>query len=56
LMQVRYTVARIVQNFRSVQNRDPVLEFVEQYRITSDSKNGCKVAMTPAQQDPLSRV
>lgn len=56
LMQVRYTVARIVQNFRSIQNRDPVLEFVEQYRITSDSKNGCKVAMTPAQQDPLSRV
>ncbi|KAI9878481.1 MAG: hypothetical protein M1830_000767 [Pleopsidium flavum] len=48
LMQVRFTVARIVQNFSSIKNRDPVLEFVEQYRITSDSKNGCKVAMIPA--------
>ena len=48
LTQVAYTVARIACEFESVENRDPVLEFVEQYRITSDSKNGCKVALVPA--------
>jgi cytochrome P450 len=44
-MQVCYTVARVVQEFSDIENRDPVVEFVEQYRITSDSKNGCKVAL-----------
>lgn len=48
LMQVRYAVARIVQKFKGIENRDPVLEFVERYRITSDSKNGCKLALIPA--------
>lgn len=48
LMQVRFTVSRVVQNFRSIENRDPVLEFVEQYKISSASKNGCKVALIPA--------
>ena len=45
LTQVSFTVARIVQKFKTIENRDPVFEFVEQYRITSDSKNGCKVAL-----------
>lgn len=48
LIQVKFTVARIVQCFGNIENRDPVLEFIEQYRITSDSKNGCKVALIPA--------
>ncbi len=29
-------------------NRDPVLKIVVQNRITTDSKNGCKVALIPA--------
>jgi cytochrome P450 len=45
-MQVCYTVARIAREFSTIENRDPVFEFVEQYRITTDSKNGCKVALT----------
>lgn len=45
-MQVCYTVARIVQEFSDIENRDPVYEFIEQYRITTDSKNGCKVSLT----------
>ena len=48
LAQVHFTVARIVQRFSALENREPVLEFVEQYRITTDSKNGCKVALVPA--------
>ena len=45
LLQVKFTVARIVQTFQTIENRDPVIDFIEQYRITSDSKNGCKVAL-----------
>ena len=47
LMQVRYAVARIVKAYGRVENRDPVMEFVERYKITSDSKNGCKIALEP---------
>ena len=45
LMHVRFVVARILRKFERMENRDPVFEFVERYRITSDSKNGCKVAL-----------
>ena len=45
LMQVKFTVARIVQSFQTIENRDPVIDFIEQYKITSDSKNGCMVAL-----------
>lgn len=48
LMQVRYTTIRILQKFKEIENRDPVLEFVEQYRIIACSKNGAKVALIPA--------
>ena len=48
LAQVSFTTARIVQQFKSIENRDPVLEFVDRYRITTDRKNGCKVALMPA--------
>ena len=48
LMQVRFTVAKFVQTFECIENRDPVLEFVEQYRISAASKNGCKVALMSA--------
>ncbi|TVY93744.1 Cytochrome P450 monooxygenase [Lachnellula willkommii] len=44
-MQVCYTIARIAQNFSTLDNRDPVFEFIEQYRISTESKNGCKVAL-----------
>ena len=48
LMQVRFTIARILHIFKTIENRDPVIDFVERYRITSDSKNGCKVALVSA--------
>ena len=47
--QVYYTLVRFLQTFSAVENRDPVLEFVEQYKISTESKNGAKVAFVPAQ-------
>ena len=45
MTQVKYVVAKIVDRFPRLVNRDPVFEYVEQYRITTDSKNGCKVGL-----------
>jgi cytochrome P450 len=44
-MQACYTVARIAQGFSRIENRDLVVEYIEEYRITTCSKNGCKVAL-----------
>ena len=48
LTEVAYTIVKIVQAFKSIENRDTVLEFVEVYKITTDSGNGAKVSMVPA--------
>ncbi|KAL8787995.1 MAG: hypothetical protein Q9213_001887 [Squamulea squamosa] len=44
LTEVAYTIFKIVQAFKAIENPDPVLEFVEDYTLTTDSKNGAKVA------------
>ena len=48
LIEVAYTIVKILQIFKSIENRDPVFEFVEVYKITTDSGNGAKVSMVPA--------
>lgn len=45
LTEVGYTIAKIVQRFPRIENADPVLEFVEQWKITTESKNGAKVRL-----------
>ena len=45
LTEVGYTIAKIVQRFSRIENADPVMEFVEQWKITTDSKNGAKVRL-----------
>lgn len=44
LTEVAYSLVKITQAFRAIENRDPVVEFVEVYKLTTDSKNGAKVA------------
>lgn len=44
-MQVYFVVACIAQKFVSIVNRDPVYEFVERYKVSSYSKNGCQIAL-----------
>lgn len=41
-------IAGLVTVASSMGNRDPVLKFVVQNRITTYSKNGCKVPLIPA--------
>ena len=48
LTEVGYTIVKILQAFKRIENRDPVMEFVEHYKITTESKNGAKVAFIPA--------
>ncbi|KAL8925531.1 MAG: hypothetical protein Q9208_003422 [Pyrenodesmia sp. 3 TL-2023] len=45
LTEVGYTTAKIVRRFERIENADPVLEFVEQWKLTTDSKNGAKVRL-----------
>lgn len=47
LLQVKYVVGRLVAAFARVENRDEVWGFVERYRITTDSRNGCLVGLIP---------
>ncbi|KAL8952134.1 MAG: hypothetical protein Q9222_001946 [Ikaeria aurantiellina] len=49
LTECAYVLARLVQEFDSVENRDPEMDFVEESRLTVESRNGVKVAF---HQDP----
>lgn len=46
LTEVAYTTVKVLQAFKTIENRDPVFEFMEVYKLTTDSKNGAKVAFT----------
>lgn len=44
LTQIAYTIVRFLQTFERLDNKDPVWEFQEQYTLSTQSKNGAKVA------------
>lgn len=48
LTQTAYIVARILQAFKGIENRDPVERFEDLYRVVTVTKNGAKVALTAA--------
>ena len=50
LIQAAYVLVRLVQTFESIENRDPVEEYVEVTKILTESRNGVKVALLPAQR------
>ncbi|KAM0181147.1 hypothetical protein ACHAPC_000557 [Botrytis cinerea] len=43
--QIAITTIRILQKFKVIQNRDPVMEFVDRWRVTTVSKNGAQVGL-----------
>jgi cytochrome P450 len=43
--RVAFTVARIVEAFNSIENCDPVAEFVPLYKLVTASQNGVKVSL-----------
>ena len=50
MAEVSYAIVRILQTFRGIESRDPVYGFVENYKITTESKNGAKVSLTPTEE------
>ncbi|EER24493.1 hypothetical protein D8B26_005181 [Coccidioides posadasii str. Silveira] len=48
LVEASYVITRLLQVFKDIENRDPVLPFVEHTTLTLSSEHGAKVALTPA--------
>ena len=48
LTEVGYTVGRMVQRYQRVECRDPVWDFVEEWKLTTISRNGAKVRLVRA--------
>ncbi|CAG8979093.1 hypothetical protein HYALB_00000223 [Hymenoscyphus albidus] len=48
LTQVTYLLVRLAQEFSAVENRDCVYRYVEEIKMTVESKNGVKISLTPA--------
>lgn len=51
LTQYGYLLVRFAQEFERIDNRDDVFEFVEEHRMTKQSRNGVKVAFVPERQN-----
>lgn len=47
LTEAAYVLVRLMQTFESMENRDPEMAFIEQSRLTTESRNGVKVALFP---------
>ncbi|KAI4168867.1 MAG: hypothetical protein LQ343_006080 [Gyalolechia ehrenbergii] len=48
LTEVGYGVGRVAQQYQRIECKDPVWEFVEEWKITTVSRNGAKVKLIPA--------
>ncbi|KAL8726650.1 MAG: hypothetical protein Q9166_006609 [cf. Caloplaca sp. 2 TL-2023] len=48
LTEAAFIVARIMQQFETLENRDDEFSFVEEHRLTMQSRNGVKVSLIPA--------
>lgn len=47
LTQYGYLLVRLMQEFERMDNRDETTEFVEEHKMTKQSRNGAKVAFVP---------
>lgn len=47
-LQSTYILIRLTKEFESIENRDPVLEYVELDRNLTESRNGVKIGLTAA--------
>lgn len=48
LTEVGYAIGRVVERYREVECKDEVWDFVEEWKITTVSRNGAKVRLVPA--------
>lgn len=42
-----YVLVMLLRKYKEIVNRDPELEWKEEFRLTVQSKNGCVVALVP---------
>lgn len=47
LTQAVYVLVRLVREFERIENRDPAAEYVELTKMTTESRNGVKIALIP---------
>ena len=47
LTQAMYVLVRLVQEFSMIENMDSVEEYVELIKMTTESRNGIKIALLP---------
>lgn len=48
LTEISYVIIRFMKEFKSIDNRDEEMEFVETVKLTLESRNGVKVGFVPA--------
>lgn len=48
LAQVTYLLVRMAQEYKTVENRDNVSQYVEEIKMTISSRNGVKISLVPA--------
>ena len=48
LTQLAYLLVRMAQEFETIVNEDPVLGYIEQIRMTVESRNGVLISLKPA--------
>ena len=51
LTQAVYVLVRLVREFARIENRDPVAEYVEFTKMTTESRNGVKIALFAAESN-----
>ena len=48
LTQLSYLLVRMAQGYRAIENKDPHMGYVEEIKLTVESRNGVKIALIPA--------
>jgi len=48
ITETAYVLVRLLREFRDIENRDPEMAFVEESRLTVESRNGVLVGLIPA--------
>jgi hypothetical protein len=48
LTQVAYLLVRVAQEFKGLENRDEVEEYLGEIKATMQSRNGARVSLAPA--------
>ena len=48
LTQLSYLLVRMAQQYRAIENKDQHLGYIEEIKMTVESRNGIKIALVPA--------